>query len=118
MVEGKEFAFACAVKHHYSGDIAVLYISDVYDINASLNVPTGERMWASFICLVSQDRHRCPLAAIAEEPATAFSCLEYSVEDVYVRMRRTYKEGKSTAPSPATFEWNTYSVARFSISNS
>ena len=96
-VKEEEHAFACAVRHHYTRVLIIFFISDAYNINTDLSMITDRQISARFVCIASLDR--CNLAALAEESAKAFGSLEYSVEDIYLRMRRFHNMGRFTVIS-------------------
>jgi len=90
----EEFGFACATKQRKDDRdrIEIHYISDVYNLNTAMDIPTAGTTSARFIfhCV----SHRCELEAIAEEPARAFANVDYSIEEIYLKMRKFYNVGE------------------------
>lgn len=87
----QDFAFPCLVTHRTLNGIAIYYISDPYNINNALDVPTDGQIYARFVCLAM---YTCEVVAIAEEPAIAFANPKFSIEDIYLQMRKFYERGK------------------------
>lgn len=86
---GNEFAFACLTKIRRNGSIKIYYISDQYNINATSDSVTDDvQIGARFV--IYTIFKKCRLIALAEEPAIAFASPEYSVESIYLRLRKSY----------------------------
>jgi len=92
-----EYAFACMTNSDSSArqhrdNILLYFVSDEYNINEALDVHTNEYIAARFIFRWGYSLST--LVALAEEPGTALSSLEQTVEDIYLQMRQFYSPSK------------------------
>lgn len=90
-IKEEEYAFACVIRHADTNGIVIYYVSDVYNINTALDVPTEGQISARFVCLAAYSA--CILQALAEEPSTFFPA-DDAVEDIYLQMRKLYNPGE------------------------